>query len=244
MPCIRLQKYLADAGVASRRKCEELIDQGRVQVDGRVVAEQGLKIKGSEIVKVDGAEIGNGQKKIYILLNKPAGCISSAKDQFSRKTVVDLAGGIKERIYPVGRLDYETSGLIILTNDGEFANRIMHPRHGIKKTYRAVISGTFGSKEAEILKEGVSVDDYITAPADVRVIKSDQHESVVEIAICEGKNRQVRKMFETLGHRVLRLKRIAIGTVSIDGLDEEKWRHLSRSEIESLYCAALKDGWE
>jgi 23S rRNA pseudouridine2605 synthase len=241
MPCIRLQKYLADAGVASRRKCEELIAQGRVQVDGRVVTEQGLKINGSEIVKVDGVEIRNEQKKVYILLNKPAGIISSVKDQFSRKTVLDLAGNIKERIYPVGRLDYDTSGLIILTNDGEFANRIMHPGYNLKKVYRAVISGSLGPEEARILSNGVAIDDCITAPAEVNVINSGRHESVVEIAIHEGKNRQVRKMFESLRHRVIKLKRIAIGPVTIDGLEEGKWRHLSRSEIESLYNAASKD---
>jgi 23S rRNA pseudouridine2605 synthase len=241
MPCIRLHKFLADAGVASRRKCEELIAQGRVQVDGRVVTEQGLKINGSEIVKVDGVEIRNEQKKVYILLNKPAGFISSVKDQFSRKTVLDLAGDINERIYPVGRLDYDTSGLIILTNDGEFANRIMHPGYNLKKVYLAVISGSLGSDEVGILRNGVAIDDYITAPADVRVISSGRHESIVEIAIHEGKNRQVRKMFEALGHRVIKLKRIAIGPVAIDGLDEGKWRHLSKSEIELLYNAALKD---
>ncbi|MGE5612973.1 MAG: pseudouridine synthase [Bacillota bacterium] len=231
---IRLQKYLADCGVASRRKCEELISQGRVQVDGRVVTELGFKIKGNEIIKVDGSEIRSGQKKVYILLNKPEGYISSVKDQFSRKTVLDLVGNVRERIYPVGRLDYDTSGLIILTNDGEFANRIMHPRHGLKKTYRAVINGPLSSKEAEILGKGVEIDDYITAPADVRIISSGPHGSVVEISIHEGKNRQVRRMFEALGHRVIKLKRIAIGPIAINGLGEGKWRHLSKNEIESL----------
>ncbi|MGI6669277.1 MAG: pseudouridine synthase [Acetivibrionales bacterium] len=241
MAGIRLQKYLAACGLASRRKCEELISQGRVQVDGRVVTEQGFKIKGNEVIKVDGAVVGNEQKKVYILLNKPEGYISSVKDQFSRKTVLDLVDDVRERIYPVGRLDYDTSGLIILTNDGEFANMIMHPSHGLKKAYRAVISGTLSSKEVERLKEGIAVEDYITAPADVRVIKPGRHESVVEIAIHEGKNRQVRKMFESLGHRVIKLKRIAIGAVTINGLAEGRWRHLRKSEIALLYKAASKD---
>ena len=154
---IRLQKFLADAGIASRRKCEELISQGRVQVNGRVVTEPGTKVEGTEEIKVDGKQIVPEHKKVYILLNKPVGYISSVKDQFSRKTVIDLVDTVRERIYPVGRLDYDTSGLIILTNDGEFANMLMHPRHEVQKVYRAVVKGRLNEQDTEKLQNGVDI---------------------------------------------------------------------------------------
>jgi 23S rRNA pseudouridine2605 synthase len=230
---IRLQKFLADAGVASRRKCEELIASGIVEVNGMAVTEPGTKVDGSEDIRVNGITVRPVSKKVYILLNKPVGYISSVKDQFSRKTIVDLVD-IKERIYPVGRLDYDTSGLIILTNDGEFANTLMHPRHMIDKTYRAVINGMLNEKQLEMLRSGLDIGGYITAPARVRIIKAEERGSVVELTIHEGKNRQVRRMFEAAGHTVLHLKRIAIGQVTIGGLEEGKWRNLSKKEIEML----------
>ncbi|NLK88145.1 MAG: rRNA pseudouridine synthase [Clostridiaceae bacterium] len=230
---IRLQKFLADAGVASRRKCEELIAGGIVKVNGIVVTEPGTKVDGSEDISVNGISVKTGSKKVYILLNKPVGFISSAKDQFSRKTVVDLVD-IKERVYPVGRLDYDTSGLIILTNDGEFANILMHPRHEISKTYRAVIRGMLNDKQIEMLSSGVDIGGYVTAPAMVRIIKAEERESIVDLTIHEGKNRQVRRMFEAAGHAVMHLKRIAIGQVTIGGLEEGKWRNLSKRETDML----------
>lgn len=231
---IRLQKYLADAGVASRRKCEEYIANGRVEVNGQVVTVPGTKINGSEIVKVDGKEIRQEQKKVHILLNKPVGYISTAKDQFSRKTVLDLTDTVKERIYPVGRLDYDTSGLIILTNDGELTNMLTHPSHEIGKVYRAVIDGSLEDDDIIRLQTGVDIEDYTTAPAKVKVIQLSQKQSVVELTIHEGRNRQVRKMFETLGYAVLHLKRIAIGPIAIQGLEEGKWRYLSKNEADLL----------
>ena len=231
---IRLQKYLADAGVASRRKCEEYIAKGRVEVNGQVVTVPGTKINGGEMVKVDGKEIRREHKKVYILLNKPVGYISTAKDQFSRKTVLDLTDTVKERIYPVGRLDYDTSGLIILTNDGELTNMLTHPSHEIGKVYRAVIDGSLRDDDINRLKTGVDIEDYTTAPADVRVLRSSKKQSVVEITIHEGRNRQVRRMFEVLGYAVLHLKRTAIGPIAVQGLEEGKWRYLSKNEVESL----------
>jgi 23S rRNA pseudouridine2605 synthase len=241
---IRLQKYLADAGVASRRKCEELISQGRVEVDGKVVTEPGSKVEGTEEIKVDGKLIGPGHKKVYILMNKPVGYISSAKDQFSRKTVVDLADTVKERIYPVGRLDYDTSGLIILTNDGEFANLLMHPRHEVRKVYRAVIRGMMSEQDIERLEKGVDIGGYVTAPAKVSVIRASKDNSTVDIEIHEGKNRQVRKMFEAVGHPVRNLKRTAIGTLTLSELEEGQWRHLSKNEVEMLKGGYIGNGPE
>ncbi len=232
MPEIRLQKFLADAGVASRRKCEELIASGVVEVNGTVVTEPGTKVNGTEDIRVNGINVVS-EKKVYILLNKPVGYISSARDQFSRKTVVDLVN-VKERIYPVGRLDYDTSGLIILTNDGEFANILMHPRHMTEKTYLATIIGALDDKQLKMLENGIDIGGYVTAPAKVRVIKAGDRESVVELTIHEGKNRQVRRMFEAAGHPVQKLVRTAIGQLKIEGLKEGKWRHLTKNEIEIL----------
>ncbi len=231
---IRLQKYLAEAGVASRRKCEELIAMGRIEVNGQVVTVPGTKITGKEVITVDGREIIQEQKKVYILLNKPVGYISTSKDQFSRKTVLDLVETVKERIYPVGRLDYDTSGLIILTNDGELANKLTHPKHEMQKVYRVMIEGNLNEEEINSIKTGVIIEDYTTAPANIRIVETNKKDSIVELTIHEGKNRQIRKMFETLEHIVLRLKRVAIGPIAIDGLEEGKWRYLSKKEIETL----------
>jgi len=237
---IRLHKFLAEAGIASRRKCEEMITKGLVKVDGKVVTAPGTKIKGSEKILVNGVEVKPNHKKVYILLNKPVGYISSVKDQFSRKTVLDLVNNIKERIYPVGRLDYDTSGLIILTNDGDFANKLMHPRHMIRKVYRAEITGKLSSSDIECIETGVQLEDYKTAPAGIKVISTSKDRSLVEVSICEGKNRQIRKMFDSLNHPVLRLKRIAIGPVGIDGLEEGKWRYLSKNEVMELKNAVVE----
>lgn len=237
---IRLQKFLAEAGVASRRKSEELISQGRVEVNGQVVTTPGTKISGFERICVDGREIRHEQKKIYILLNKPVGYISSAKDQFSRKTVLDLIGTVKERIYPVGRLDYDTSGLIILSNDGDFANKMMHPRHQMQKVYRAEIIGELSDEDIKRIENGMQIDDYKTAPAKIHIVSTAAERSIIEVTIHEGKNRQVRKMFETLEHPILHLKRVAIGSIGIGGLEEGKWRYLSKNEIQGLKKTAAK----
>lgn len=241
---IRLQKFLADAGIASRRKCEELISQGRVQVNGRVVTEPGTKVEGTEEIKVDGKQIVPEHKKVYILLNKPVGYISSVKDQFSRKTVIDLVDTVRERIYPVGRLDYDTSGLIILTNDGEFANMLMHPRHEVQKVYRAVVKGRLNEQDTEKLQNGVDIGGYTTAPAKITVRQAFSDRSIVDIQIHEGKNRQVRRMFDAVNHPVLQLKRIAIGDLTVGGLEEGQWRYLSKDEVEALKGGLDSDGSE
>jgi 23S rRNA pseudouridine2605 synthase len=231
---IRLQKYLAEAGVASRRKSEELILQGRVEVNGAKVTELGTKVEADDSVKVDGKEVRRAEKQVYIMLNKPAGFVTTSKDQFSRKTVLDLIEGVEERIYPVGRLDYETSGLLLLTNDGDLAFKLTHPGHQIEKVYHARISGFLEDKEIKSLEKGIKVEDYVTAPAKLKLVEKLADSSTVEIAIHEGRNRQVRKMFEALGRRVLKLRRVATGPLKLEGLEEGKWRFLTDKEVKAL----------
>lgn len=191
---------------------------------------------------MDGKEIRLEENKVYILLNKPAGYITTAKDQFSRKTVLDLIDGVKERIYPVGRLDYDTSGLLLLTNDGDLAYLLTHPKHEIQKTYRVMISGRLGEKDIGALQTGVDMEDFGTAPAKIKILETAEKYSILNITIHEGRNRQVRKMFEELGFPVLRLERITLGALSIRGLDEGKWRYLNKREVESLRNAAKGAG--
>lgn len=231
---LRLQKYLAAAGVASRRKSEEMILQGRVEVNGKVVTELGTKVFEDDVIKVDGNIVGLEERKVYIMLNKPVGYITTAKDQFSRKTVMDLIDGVHERIYPVGRLDYDTSGLLLLTNDGDFAFKLMHPGHEVVKTYQAKIKGTISENDISSFKHGIIIDGSRTAPAGIRHIEELNGKSVVEIEIHEGRNRQVRKMCEAIGHPVVNLKRTAIGTVKLGSLPEGQWRYLSDEEINGL----------
>jgi 23S rRNA pseudouridine2605 synthase len=230
----RLQKYLAEAGVASRRKSEELIQKGRVKVNGATVTELGTKVTGGDVVMVDGKEIKPEENKVYIMLNKPAGYVTTSKDQFGRKTVLDLIEGVSERIYPVGRLDYETTGILLFTNDGELAYSLTHPAHDVQKIYRARIDGHLNDEEIKSLEKGVRIDDYITSPAKAKVIEKQEKFSEVEIIINEGRNRQVRKMFEAVGYIVLKLKRISIGSLTLGGLEEGKWRHLDTKEVKAL----------
>ena len=231
---LRLQKYLAEAGVASRRKCEELMLQGRVEVNGVKVTEMGTKVAAGDVVKVDGKEVKQEEKKVYILLNKPVGYITTAKDQFSRKTVLDLIEGVKERIYPVGRLDYDTSGLLLLTNDGDLAYKLTHPSREADKVYHAKIKGVLSDNEIQAFKTGIRIDDYTTSPAKIKVLERTTTDSLIEVTIHEGKNRQVRSMFEAVGHTVLKLRRISIGPVKLGSLEEGSWRHLTPEEIKSL----------
>lgn len=234
---MRLQKYLALAGVASRRKSEELITVGKVEVNGVLVTELGFKVNIGDKVLVEGREVRPEQKSVYILLHKPVGYVTTARDQFSRKTVLDLVEGVEERIYPVGRLDYDTSGLLLLTNDGDLAFKLTHPRHEMEKTYHARIRGHIGEAETELFRMGFRVEDYTTAPARIRTLEKTAEDSLVEIIIREGKNRQVRKMCETVGHPVLRLKRVAMGPIKLGELKEGAWRHLTQKEIAALMAA-------
>ena len=232
----RLQKYLANSGVASRRKCEELILQGKVEVNGKVVTELGTKINPEEdIVKFNGKEVKQVEKMVYILLNKPIGYVTTADDQFGRETVLDLVK-VKERIVPVGRLDMYTSGALILTNDGDFVYKVTHPKHEIEKTYTVTVKGIVQNSEVEQLRKGVKIDDYTTKPAKFKILKTDTEKDIsrLEITIHEGKNRQVRKMCEAVNRKVLALHRSKIGGIGVKDIELGKWRYLRENEIQKL----------
>ncbi len=230
----RLQKYIARSGVTSRRKAEELILNGMVKVNGVKVTELGTKVNpGNDIVTVGDKEISEVNEYIYIKLYKPEGYVTTVKDQFDRKTVLDLIN-IKERVYPIGRLDYNTSGLLLLTNDGDLSNKLMHPKYHIYKTYIAEAEGHVSDESIKKLKTGVVIDNYKTAPAKVRLLKYKNNKSVVQISIYEGKNRQVRKMFEAVGHSVTALKRISFGEINLEDLTVGSWKNLSNEEIQFL----------
>lgn len=232
----RLQKYLASCGVDSRRKCEDYILQGRVQVNEKKVTELGTKINPeSDIVKFDGKIVNIAKKMEYILLNKPIGYVTTVNDQFGRDTVLDLVK-VKERVVPVGRLDMYTSGALILTNDGDFIYKVTHPKHEIKKTYTVTIQGIVQNNEVEQLRKGVLIDDYVTKPAGVKILKTDIDKNIsrLEIVIHEGKNRQVRKMCEAVGRKVLALHRSKIGNIGVKDLRLGEWRYLQKKEIQGL----------
>lgn len=226
----RLQKYMASCGIASRRKCEEIILAGRVKVNGNVITELGYKVSEGDSVLLDGGIIYPETKKVYIALNKPIGYVSTVMDERGRKTLLDLVE-VKERIYPIGRLDYDTSGLILLTNDGDIYNRIIHPREEKVKVYIAEIKGFPSELEIINFSKGLDIGDYITAPAKIKTIKTYENTTLVEIMIHEGKNRQIRKMCEKINHKVINLKRISIGKIFLGNLEEGKWRYLSQNEI-------------
>ncbi len=232
----RLQKYLANCGVASRRKCEEYILQGKVQVNGKIVTELGTKINpDKDIVKFDGKVVRSVKKLVYILLNKPIGYVTTSDDQFGRDTVLDLVK-VRERIVPVGRLDMYTSGALILTNDGDFVYKVTHPKHEIEKTYTVTVKGIVKNNEVEQLRKGVKIDDYTTKPAKVKILKTDTEKDIsrLEITIHEGKNRQVRKMCEAVGKKVLALHRSKIGKIGVKNLELGRWRFLQTREVQEL----------
>lgn len=232
----RLQKYLANCGVASRRKCEEYILQGKVKVNGEIVTELGTKINPEkDIIEFENKKVKENTKHVYILLNKPIGYVTTADDQFGRDTVLDLVK-VKERIVPVGRLDMYTSGALILTNDGDFVYKITHPKHEIEKTYTVTLKGIVQNGEIEQLRQGVQIEDYITKPAKVKILKTDVEKDIsrLEIIIHEGKNRQVRKMCEAVGRKVLALHRSKIGNIGVKDLELGKWRYLTSKEVEGL----------
>ena len=233
---IRLQKFMADCGIASRRKCEELILKGKVKVNGKLVTTLGIKINpNKDEVMYDGKIVKESDEKIYILLNKPIGYVTTAKDQFNRDTVLDLVK-VGKRIVPVGRLDMYTSGALLLTNDGEFVYKVTHPKHEIEKTYTVTLKGSVTNDEVERLRKGVKIEDYVTKPAKVKILKIDKEKDIsrLEITIHEGKNRQIRKMCEAIGKKVLALHRSKIGNIGVKDLSLGKWRYLSRDEIKYL----------
>ena len=233
---IRLQKYLAEAGVASRRKSEELILQGKIEVNGKIVKELGTKIDPTvDKVKYCGKLVQKSEKLVYILLNKPIGYVTTAKDQFNRDTVLSLVK-VKERVVPVGRLDMYTSGALILTNDGDFVYKITHPKHEITKTYTVTVRGIINNEEVEKLRNGVVIEDYTTRPAKVKILKIDEEKNIsrLEITIHEGKNRQIRKMCEAVGRSVIALHRSKIGNIGVKDLKIGNWRYLSLDEVKSI----------
>lgn len=230
----RLQKFMARCGVASRRKCEEVITAGRVKVNDIVVTELGHKIDpDSDTVYVDNKIINIEENKVYIALNKPEGIVSTVKDEKDRKTILDLVK-TKERIYPIGRLDYDTSGLIILTNDGDIYNRVIHPRQAINKVYIALLEGCATEEEISKFCNGIDIDGYITAEANFEMNKRIGFNSKVTITIHEGKNRQIRKMCEAIGHPVIALKRVSVGEVTLGNMEKGQWRNLTQDEIKYL----------
>ncbi|MFF2887636.1 pseudouridine synthase [Paenibacillus sp. NPDC057967] len=238
----RLQKILAQAGIASRRKCEELILSGAVEVNGEKVTTLGVKADVAvDTITVNGRPI-RGEKKIYLMMNKVKGVITSAKDPQGRKTVTDFLPGIKERVYPVGRLDYDTEGLLLLTNDGEFANKLTHPSHHVPKTYHATVKGVPHGTALEKLQRGIMLEDGMTSPAEVEYhdVDTEKNEATISITIYEGRNRQVRRMFDAIHHKVIRLKRIKFGELGLQQLGRGKFRHLTPQEVQELLGAATK----
>ena len=228
----RLQKLIARAGVCSRRAAEDLITAGRVTVDGQIVRELGAKADTNQKIRVDGKPLHFDTEKIYLLLNKPRGYVSTAHDDRGRKTVLDLLGeNFRGRVYPVGRLDLNSEGLLILTNDGDLTNALIHPRYEVAKTYRARISGDVTEEKLDRLRAGIELDDGLTAPAEVYLLDAD----TVEVTIHEGRNRQVRRMFAAVGCDVKRLRRIKFAGLTLDGLKVGKWRSLTAAEVAALY---------
>ena len=232
----RLQKVMAEAGVASRRKSEVLIAEGHVQVNGETVTEQGIKVGVHDQVSVDGIPL-NHAKLVYYLLNKPRGVISSAKDDKGRKTVVDiLADTVTTRVYPVGRLDYDTTGLLLLTNDGEMANKLTHPRFEFEKTYVAKVQGIIRNEEMKQLRIGVKVDGRKTKPAKTKLLDTDTSKktTLIQLTIHEGRNHQVKKMLKAVGHEVIKLHRESYGFLNLQGVPSGQYRPLRTSEVLEL----------
>lgn len=232
----RLQKYLANNGIAARRKCEEYIQAGRVKVNGEVVTELGTKTNPDvDIIEFDGNVVKKVKKHVYILLNKPIGYVTTVKDQFDRPTVLDLVK-VKEKVLPVGRLDMYTSGALILTNDGEFINKITHPKNEVEKTYTVTVKGIVNTEDVKALEAGVKIEDYISGKAKVKILRTDEEKQIsrVQITIHEGKNREVRKICEAIGKKVLALHRRKIANLDVKNLEIGQWRYLTKKEIDLL----------
>ena len=231
---MRLQKYLADAGIASRRKCEQLIEEGRVKLNG-AVAEIGMNVNDGDVVTFDGERVRVNNERVMIAFYKPKNVICSNAEDEDRKKVTDFFKELPYRLYTVGRLDYDSEGLILVTNDGDAANRLMHPRYGLSKTYNVLCSGRFTDAEIHALASGVMLEDGMTAPARVKLLReTDNGNTELSITIHEGRNRQVRRMVAAVGHDTLRLVRVSIGKLTISGLKSGQWRFLSREETELL----------
>ena len=231
---MRLNKYIAQAGVASRRKADELTAAGKVKINGVVMTEMGYDVQPEDVVEVNGRTLENAAKPVYYVLNKPVGYITTAQDEQGRLTVMELMSDVEQRVFPVGRLDCNTSGLLIMTNDGNLAYRLTHPKHNVYKTYRARVNGYLSPGRVEKLRNGVDIGGYVTAPAQVTLVKQGDRSAIVEIRISEGKNRQVRKMFAAVGNKVVELQRLAIGELRLGRLREGQYRKLTPKEVEYL----------
>ena len=235
---VRLQKFLAESGVASRRKSEELIESGKVKVNGHV-ASIGDKINPKkDTVTVSGKKIVKQKENTYIMLHKPRGFITTMSDEMDRKCVAELIKDVKCRVFPVGRLDRDSEGMLLFTNDGEFANALTHPTKHVPKTYRVTVRPSISEEQLTALTEGVIIDDRKTAPAEIHVVTKEENRVVLEIILYEGRNRQIRKMCEEVGLEVARLKRTAVGSIKLGMLKQGSWRHLTDDEVRKLMIAA------
>ena len=230
---MRINQYIAAAGVCSRRGADELIEEGRVKVNGEVLHAMGYHVEDGDVVEVDGMRVEPATKKVYYLLNKPAGYVTSTADKEGRPLVTELVPD-ELRVFPVGRLDLNTSGLLILTNDGELSNKLMHPSNEFSKKYLVRAQGIVTRAEAARLAKGVDIGGFVTSPAEVNLLKHDRNSTVAEIIIHEGKNRQVRRMFKAIGHPVLELCRTGLGNLEIGKLALGQCRKLSPAEVEYL----------
>ena len=230
---MRINKYLSGCGIDSRRKCEQLVLDGRVRINGKTVTALGTDVKDGDYVEVDGRAVALAQRKVYVMLNKPKGCVCTVHDEKGRKTVLDFVK-LKERIFPVGRLDYDTEGLLLLTNDGELANTVTHPKNMVKKVYSVRVEGEPSEAELKRLRAGVEYNGVKYAAAQVSVLGTENNETKLEITVTEGKNHEIKNMIESLGRRVMFLKRTAIGGLRLGGLSRGEWRYLSAKEVEQL----------
>ena len=232
---MRLQKYLASCGVASRRHAEEMIDQGLIQVNGQTITEMGFQVTEEDEVRVRGEVVKPEEKKHYVLYHKPMGEVTTVSDDKGRETVMDHFRDYPVRLYPIGRLDYDSEGLLLLTNDGDLAAKLTHPRHEVDKTYLARVTGKVSSEAVHRLRVGVTLEDgFRTSPAKIQVIREEAFASAVLITIHEGHNRQVRRMMEAVGHKVLLLRRVRFGPIDIRGVAKGTWRELTDEEIKAL----------
>ena len=244
----RLQKFLAESGIASRRKCEELIQQGLVKVNGKIIRELGTKVNpNTDIVEYNSKKVQKIENKVYLLLNKPIGYVTTVKDQFDRDSVLDLVKDVKERVVPVGRLDMYTSGALLLSNDGDFVNKITHPSNEIEKTYNVTVIGKVTDEDIAKLQNGVQIEvegeNYTTKKAKVKILKIDEEKNLsrIQITIHEGKNREIRKMCEAIGKKVLALHRSKISNLSAKDLRLGKWRYLTQKELDDILNLAKKN---
>lgn len=230
---MRLQKFMAEAGVASRRKCEELISAGRVRVNGQT-AQIGASVEPGDVVELDGKRVKPARDSVYLMLNKPGDCVSTCSDDKGRKTVMDYLPPNLPRVYPVGRLDFNTEGLLLLTNDGEFANKMTHPKHSVQKKYLVVIDSSISDLDVRRLESGVTIDGHKTAPAIIKVLNESPKRTELLCIISEGRNRQLRKMFEVVGKNVVYIKRVAVGSLRLGDLKRGQYRYLTSQEIDGL----------